>query len=159
MNENIIFSQLEKVKDPSTIEPDDNANYNRLPDGYVTDGFGNVYILPNDGTTPIYSLDSNYGYRYNWKEKVIELYAKEDNEYQYVTEYYINPYDFIDNPEYWNHRAVEELKDELDYFVGESVEDCEDDYYDYDEEDYNEDYDDYSDYDDDLIDDYDFGII
>lgn len=98
--------------------------YSPLPDGLVTDGKGNVYMIPTSGSTPLVTINDNnyFKYRYNWSSNQIEIYAFDEDEsnnevdtYSYLDSIDLNPSDFIDNPEYWYQMAYEELKDFSDF--------------------------------------------
>ena len=101
---------ISDVKDP----------YQPLPEGVVTDGFGNLYQIPTTGQTPLIQLeDDNYfKYRYNWETNEIEVYVKDDSiengldNYSLLESVGLSPYDFIDNPEYWYRNVAETIEED-----------------------------------------------
>lgn len=88
------------------------------------DGFGGAYLVPNVGTTDLYSLDKDtFFYDYNFETKELEAYTKtSDSDYEYVDSISLNVGDFADNPEYWVNNYAEKLQ-EQGYQEAESVAD------------------------------------
>lgn len=78
----------------------------------ITDGWGNIYELPTDGYTPYFDIDDYFKVRYNWNEHTLELYTIEDLN-EYIDSYGLNPYDFMDNPEYWINKLIDEHEQEM----------------------------------------------
>lgn len=91
--------------------------YSSLFDGLevVVDEKGNIYEIPSTGNTPLVTINDNHyiKYRYNWANKEIEIFVlnEETNKFNYLDSISLNPYDYIDNPEYWYQMAYEEFKD------------------------------------------------
>lgn len=89
-------AEIDKIK---SIDP-----YAPLPNGIVTDGFGNLYEIPKTGRTPLVSLDNDYmKFSYNWETKYLEIYVEDEDsdKFSLLDEYSLTPGNFLDNPEYW----------------------------------------------------------
>lgn len=104
------------------------GEYDPLPDGYVTDGKGNIYKIPNKGATPLYSIegDDYFKYRYNWETKEIEAYAiiepRDDvNNYDFVDSYGLGASNYIDNPTYWTYVFAKTIEDLANAEINENI--------------------------------------
>lgn len=110
---NYLYKLSSNAADKLVKDLEDNAP---LPSGYITDGYGNVYKIPTHGKTPAIILDENdkVKYSYNWEDKVIEIYSKvDDDNYDLITTYNLNPEEFVDGPEYWFKTAAQTVEDEI----------------------------------------------
>lgn len=110
---NYLYKLSSNAADKLVKDLEDNTP---LPSGYITDGYGNIYKIPTHGKTPAIILDENdkVKYSYNWEDKVIEIYSKvDDDKYDLITTYNLNPEEFVDGPEYWFKTAAQTVEDEI----------------------------------------------
>lgn len=104
-NKNSIWQYLRQLSEAEIdkIKSIDHP-YVPLPNGIVTDGFGNIYEIPKTGRTPLVSLDNDYmKFSYNWETKHLEIYVEDEDsdKFSLLDEYSLTPENFLDNPEYW----------------------------------------------------------
>lgn len=112
--ENNIWSYLRQLSKNEVTKIEKIDPYAPLPNGIVTDGEGNLYEIPNKGKTPLVSLDDeDMKFSYNWENKEIEIYFKEDDKFILYDSYSLSPLSFLDNPEYWYKTIEVDYEDEL----------------------------------------------
>ena len=103
------FKGLKTVKDPNPS--------GSLPDGYVTDGLGNVYRVPDKGYSKDYKY-KGYTFRYNYKSKEVEMLNKGN----VVNSLGLSSGNWFDGPDYWVGKmyssSIHEGIDEGYYKVG-----------------------------------------
>lgn len=75
----------------------------------VTDGFGNSYVVPSEGKTPLFQVEG-WNFQYNWKTGELEIFDKNS---QFVCSYNVNAENFIDSPSYWAKAALQANEDEI----------------------------------------------
>lgn len=95
------FKGLKKVKDP--------APGKSLPDGYVTDGEGGIYLIPTSGTSAVIKY-KDYSVRYNYSKREVEIIDPKSKEVIYSVGLGVG--NWFDGPEHWAEVAVKEFEDE-----------------------------------------------
>ena len=94
-----------------------------LPDGYFTDGEGNIYKIPTTGKTSLFTVDDiheDIKFSYDWAKGELNIYVRqpddeiETNNYAWVTSYSVNAENFVDGPDYWCKMALQELDDDVE---------------------------------------------
>lgn len=113
-----VYQYLDEVTSEEEKELDSKDEYEPLPQGYVTDGYGKYYKLPTEGKTPLVSLEKDWlKYCYNWETKRIEVYTKDENaenKYELFDEFDLSAGDFVDNPKYWYSMLEDKYQDFID---------------------------------------------
>lgn len=116
-----VYQYLNEVTSEEEKELDAKDEYEPLPQGYVTDGYGKYYKLPTEGKTPLVSLEKDWlKYCYNWETKSIEVYLKNENaedKYELFDEFDLSAGDFVDNPKYWYSMLENNYQDLIDMAV------------------------------------------
>lgn len=120
-----IFRYLYRLSPKLADEVVASAGSGPLPDGYVTDGEGNIYGIPKTGTTTFVSLDDirDVKFRYNWEMHEVEVYVRDrseeidTNNYIFLTSMPLSAENFIDGPEYWFRNAWDTIEDEVNYDI------------------------------------------
>lgn len=84
--------------------------YRSLPSNIITDGFGNMYKIPNKGVTPKVTI-GNFVLNYDWENRVINIFSADGKEL--LDSFGVNASDFIDGPSYWFNQAVESVQEEI----------------------------------------------
>lgn len=107
-----IFDYLYKLSNNQAEEVEKESTGSHLPEGYVTDGLGNIYRIPNKGKSPKLNYNG-VSMWYDWELKAI---CTNDT---VINKYSLSPSDFIDSPEYW-FGVVKNNIDEDGFNVGES---------------------------------------
>lgn len=85
--------------------------YYSLPSNVITDGFGNVYKIPNSGVTSKVTI-GNFVLNYDWKNRVINIFSADGKEL--LDSYGVSASNFIDGPSYWFNQAIDSLQEEID---------------------------------------------
>lgn len=89
-----------------------------LPRGYVTDGMGSIYKVPDEGKTPMFAAKGTpdrVRFTYNFKTRELEVWTvtEKDQPRELMTTYGLNVGDFADGPEYWAGVAFHTVEDEI----------------------------------------------
>lgn len=132
MNENKIFDFMYKLTQKQ-IDDLNLVDGEFLPDGYVTDGYGNIYKVPTTGITPYMYPDESYvkntgkyAYNYDWDDNIINVFSvvpnkDTDTDDAYVFEFLVaepvSVDNFVDNPDYWFSLVIENVQDIIDSAV------------------------------------------
>lgn len=118
-----IYNYLYKLTPKSADKVIEQSNGKALPDGYVTDGLGNIFKFPSQGKTTLFTVDNInpvYKFCYDFTDSKIEMYYKEGGKKaELVYSIGVSPVNFIDNPDYWFTMAYQEAKSEVGFIDNE----------------------------------------
>lgn len=89
-----------------------------LPRGYVTDGRGSIYKVPDEGKTPMFAAKGTpdrVRFVYNFETRKLEVWTvtEKDQPRELLTSYGLSAGDFADGPEYWAGVAFSTVEDEI----------------------------------------------
>lgn len=93
------FKGLKKVDDP--------APGKTLPEGYVTDGLGNVYKLPNSGFSKVIEY-RGYHFRYNYHKRRLEML--ESAKSGVMDAQNLSPNNWFESSEYFMDKYIDEFE-------------------------------------------------
>lgn len=101
-----LFKTFKKVKNPDKVT---GSNGLLLP-GYCTDGWGNVFIIPKTGYSPVFKCNGKM-FRYNYDKSLLEWIDKSENsgEMEVLYSLGLSKGNWVDGPEYWMDRMCEEI--------------------------------------------------
>ena len=101
-----LFKTFKKVRNPDKVCSKDGS----LLNGYVGDGWGNIYVIPKSGYSPVFKFN-NKKFRYNYDKNSLEWIDKSDktNEIEVIYSLGLSPSNWADGPEYWRERMCDEI--------------------------------------------------
>lgn len=102
---NAFINDCEKVKEK------DIPNGNILPEGYVTDGIGNVYKLPTDGYSKTIVKDG-LSFKYDYNKNLLSIL---DDDGEELSVYGLSAADWVEDPDFWIDQLLNEIKEETEY--------------------------------------------
>lgn len=76
----------------------------KLKPNHITDGFGHVYEIPNNGYSPKFEY-KEYQFRYNYSSRELEMLK--DGEAIYTSA--LDAVNWFDNPPYWIRSLYDEF--------------------------------------------------
>lgn len=97
-----IFNYLYKLSDKQVHEFSQQSinDPEHLPNNVVTDGYGNLFRIPETGKTPKVTMFKEDDYEisayYDWEARAVMI-TDGNNTFDYG----LGPSNFIDNPDYW----------------------------------------------------------
>lgn len=98
----------------------DFSSQSTLPGGYLTDGMGGIYGVPEKGQTTMFTTPGtpdNIRFKYDFDKKTLDVYSRLDKsspERELLTSYPLSVENFVDGPEYWARTAYAQVQDEVE---------------------------------------------
>lgn len=106
---NAFINDCKKVKEKDMP----NSYGYELPDGYVTDGYGNLYKLPTNGYSKTIKKDG-LSFKYDYNNRLLIIL---DDNGEELSTYGLSATEWVENPDYWIDQAIDEIEEEANSFI------------------------------------------